>query len=205
MAQHNWAQHVQHGCADDKYMEQVHHACKLLSESTRTCIKISEVTSPPGAYVLEELFRDCLQAQEDDRLSAVEALSVLNELIAEVQLCKDHPVASSNSGPSQPSSEWLRQTRRRLDESSTTSPEICLSEQQYERWRQRPQISLQPLDRCTVADGLGLVDGRQLESDVMSHIEDLTVGPEDLADAGVRMMSGEAVYPDDGELWLQFL
>ena len=84
----NLKPYVQRACADVKYRQQVHEAHKLLSESALATMRMEELFSKPCAGVLRDLLGHSGDAQEGDWLSAVEALNVLQELIAEIQLSR---------------------------------------------------------------------------------------------------------------------
>lgn len=65
--------------SDEKYWAQIRYAQQLLSRSIGTELALAEASRQ---QVLEPLFREILDAQEADRMSAITMLSVLNELVS---------------------------------------------------------------------------------------------------------------------------
>jgi hypothetical protein len=78
-------------------------ALQMLSDSTRTIIRMEEILARPGACVLEPIFRFALEQQEEERITAVEMITVLHEFVyaAEKSSAAASPATSSVSdGPS---------------------------------------------------------------------------------------------------------
>lgn len=68
---------------DEKYWAQIKFAHQLLSDSTCTELRLTEVVAS-NRTVFEPLFSEAIAAQESDRLSAVTMLRVLRQLVAEM-------------------------------------------------------------------------------------------------------------------------
>lgn len=92
----------QHHRSDDKYWAQIRYAQQLLCRSIGTELAINEASRQ---QVLEPLFRDALDAQEADRMSAITMMSVLNELVTRMdgemlqrRASSPAPVTPKNAG-----------------------------------------------------------------------------------------------------------
>lgn len=92
----------QHHRSDDKYWAQIRYAQQLLCRSIGTELAINEASRQ---QVLEPLFRDVLDAQEADRMSAITMMSVLNELVTRMdgemlqrRASSPAPVTPKNAG-----------------------------------------------------------------------------------------------------------
>jgi hypothetical protein len=87
---------------EEKVRIQVKAALKMLSESARTIIQMGEILARPGADVLEPIFRYALDQQEDERLTAVEMITVLHEFISAAEASgalASHATSSVCDGP----------------------------------------------------------------------------------------------------------
>ena len=75
--------------AQAKLRTQLLYAAKLLAQSTQATIKIDDISRAPGALPLKLILAEALQAQDNDRFSAQEMLSVLQEFATNEDLLPD--------------------------------------------------------------------------------------------------------------------
>lgn len=106
------------GAGDEKYWSQVRHAHALLASSIGSELAMSEAVSR-NESVLGPIFKDAIEAQEIDRLSAAEMLTVLHELMTRCDCETAAAVRARVTAAAAP----LRKRSRHEDESDTEGEE----------------------------------------------------------------------------------
>jgi hypothetical protein len=94
---------------EEKVRIQVKAALLMLSGSTRTIIRMEEILARPGACVLEPIFRFALEQQEEERLTAVEMIAVLDEFISAAEKSGDVATPATASVSDDPTSSAAHQ------------------------------------------------------------------------------------------------